>query len=708
MEVVSLADSTGSFFTLRNVKWTVNPVTNTDFKITGKVDLIGIPFIAPVWIIAYVTYPRRSIGPIPVEPFPPIAHAGSVAWFGSFSIDFPKGFEREGEYTLDLKMFLGPTFAQSAGPITSVVVTEPPIPPFTTLLSQKFTVTQGGAPNSFTFGAPTINGTTKPHVHAGDDITVVWPVTSNFTEAVTVSGGNLTIYDSTLLNLGSGALVGNISAPGFTIKPNETKSVTIKYKADNAFHPKDIQLALIVAGSVFTSDWITEAYYVDSRPTTLTIVTPTIQTGTALRWTWSGFTPNEAMNFVVQGTNLSVTLMSDANGAGSGSAVVNAAAGQYYLQASDQSGNTKLVGFNVTVPPSNPVVTVKNSPVQSGTAVQFSWSGFVPNQAVNFLVQGTSAYATLASDAAGKGTGSMVVIAAAGQYSLQAADQSGNSASTLFTVTGTTPPTPRLSVTNSPVLRGSAVEFNFSGFVPNQTVYVLVQGTAVQMEVTSSAQGTGSGSMVVDIPAGIYTMSAADVAADDATTTFEVQGGGGGTPTLTIYNSPIALGNQLNYGWSGFEPNQVVVIWVPGVPGASLNATSDSLGAGQRWMPINVSNGFAPGQTYTLYIMDAYGHQAQATFNTTGGGNPPSLVVTNSPVTLGLSAFFSLSHFTPNSQVDVSIETTAVSVTVSTDGQGNSSGALYLSPNQLSQGDWVLLAQDGQGLQAEAPLSIVY
>jgi hypothetical protein len=214
--------------------------------------------------------------------------------------------------------------------------------------------------------------------------------------------------------------------------------------------------------------------------------------------------------------------------------------------------------------------------------------------------------------------------------------------------------------------------------------------------------------MVVDIPAGIYTMSAADVAADDATTTFEVQGGGGGTPTLTIYNSPIALGNQLNYGWSGFEPNQVVVIWVPGVPGASLNATSDSLGAGQRWMPINVSNGFAPGQTYTLYIMDAYGHQAQATFNTTGGGNPPSLVVTNSPVTLGLSAFFSLSHFTPNSQVDVSIETTAVSVTVSTDGQGNSSGALYLSPNQLSQGDWVLLAQDGQGLQAEAPLSIVY
>ena len=707
MQVVSLADSTGSFFTLRNVKWTANPVTNTDFKITGKVDLFGIWYLAPVWVIAYVTYPRRSIGGIPVEPFPPIAHAGSVAWFGNFSIDFPKGFDRTGEYTLDLKMFLGPTFAQSVGPITSVVVTEPPFPPFTTLLSQKFTVTQGGAPNSFTFGAPTINGTTKPHLNAGDDITVVWPVTSNFTEAVTVSGASLAIYDSTLLNLGSGALVANVPAAGFTIKPNETKNVTIKYKADNAFHPKDIQLALIVQGSVFTSDWIDQAYYVESRPTTLTIVTPTIQTGTRLQWTWSGFTPNEAMNFVVQETNLSVTLMSDANGAGSGSSVVNAAAGEYYLQGSDQSGNTKLASFNVTVPPTNRKLTILNSPVQSGGMLQFSWTGFVPNQAVSVVAQvpPTPRSITLTSDADGNGTGSIAVIAPSGQYSLQVSDSAGGTFA-LFTVTGGTP-VPTLSVTNSPVLRGSAVQFNFSGFVPNQTVYVLVQGTAVQMEVTSSAQGAGSGSMVVDIPAGTYTMSAADVAADDATTTFEVVGGGGGTPTVTVYNSPIALGNQLNYGWSGFAPNQVIVWWVPGT-NASGSLASNGQGGGQATMPINLSNGFAPGQVYTLYMQDTSGHIAQATFNTTGGGNPPSLVVTNSPVRLGLSAFFSLSNFTPNSQVNVWIETTGVSINAWTDTNGNGTGALYLSPNQLTPGDWVLLAQDGQGLQAEAPLTIVY
>ena len=145
MEVVSLADSTGSFFTLKKVQWTATPLTNTDFKITGKVDLIGIPYIAPVWMIAYVTYPRRSIGPIPVEPFPPVAHAGSVAWFGNFSIDFPKGFDREGEYTLDLKMFLGPTFAQSLGVVTSAVITEPPFPSFIALVNQKFTVAPGWA-----------------------------------------------------------------------------------------------------------------------------------------------------------------------------------------------------------------------------------------------------------------------------------------------------------------------------------------------------------------------------------------------------------------------------------------------------------------------------------------------------------------------------------------------------------------------------------
>ena len=834
MQRVSLADSTGSFFTLKNVQWTQNPITNTPFKITGKVDLFGIPWIIPPWVIAYITYPRRSIGPIPIEPFPPIAHAGVVAWFGNFTINFPKGFEREGEYTIDLKMFLGPTFAQSAGPITSVVVTQPPFAPVTTLLSQKFTVTQGGAQNTFTFLAPTINGTTKPHLNPGADITIVWPVRSNFTEAVTVESGQLTIYDDTLLNLGTGALVANIAVPGFTIQPGETRNITIKYKADAAFHPKDIRLGLTVQGSIFTSDWIDDAYYVENFSLTLgqpmcspnpanigetvtikcpvtnggtsqalvditvavaeagflwttgspimtriipnvsiapgatyqatvtyvaapggplnssgqygrvvgvriavagtnqtsyektfddaffvtarvlglTITNSPIQTGGTLQWTWSGFMPNQPINFVAQGTNLSVTLTSNANGGGSGSAVVNAAAGQYYLQASDQAGDTKLVAFTVTVPPSNPAVNVTNSPVQSGTAVQFSWSGFVPNQTINFVIQGTQVPGTsvisLTSDANGAGTGSTTVVAAAGQYRLQASDLSGHSAYAMFDVTGVTPPIPRLSVTNSPVLRGSQVQFNFSGFLPNQTVYVLVQGTAVQMEVTSSAQGTGSGSMVVDIPAGTYTMSAADVGGDDARTTFEVTGGGGGTPTLTIYNSPIALGNQLNFGWTGFEPNQNVVIWVPGVAAFGWNRNSDSLGSWQGWTPINQSNGFAPGQTYTLYVMDAYGHQAHADFATTGGGNPPNLVVTNSPVQLGLSAFFSLANFTPNSQVDVWIETTGVSVNAFTDSNGNGSGALYLSPNQLTPGDWVLLAQDGQGLQAEAPLTIVY
>ena len=659
-------------------------------------------------------------------------------------------------------------------------------------------------------------------------------MTSTFTQSETVASGELTIYDDTLLHLGSGELVGKIPVPGFTIGPGETKNITITYKADAAFHPKDIQLALTVQGSIFTSDWIDQAYFVENFSLTLgqpnclpspanigqtvtikcpvanngatpalvditvavaqagwawttglpiqsktlgnisiapgttyeatvtyvaapggpenssgqygrvvgvkvtasgttqtaaentfddaffvtarvlglTVTNSPVQTGGTLRWTWSGFMPNQLINFVVQGTSLSVTLTSDANGAGSGSAQINAAAGQYYLQASDQSGDTKLVAFTVTVPPSNPVVTVTNSPVQSGTAVQFSWTGFVPNQRIDFVAQGTQIPGTsvisLTSDASGAGTGSTTVVAAAGQYSLQAADQSGHSASTLFTVTGTTPPTPRISVTNSPVLRGSSVQFNFSGFYPNETVYVLVQGTAVQTEIVANAQGTGSGSMVVDIPAGTYTISAAQVAGDHATTTFEVTGGVGGTPTVTIYNSPIALGNQLNYGWTGFEPNHVVVIWVPGVPDASLNATSDALGAGQRWMPINLGNGFAPGQTYTLYVQDDTGQIAQAVFNTTGGANPPNLVVTNSPVTLGLTALFSLSNFTPNSQVDVWIETTAVSTTVWTDAQGNSTGTLYLSPNQLTPGDWVLRAIDGQGLGASAPLSIVY
>lgn len=97
------------------------PKMDEPFTVKGKINLLKIPFVGPVWVIATATYPEtwwEEIIPIIGSPE---VRATDIALGGNFEITFPTGFQREGEFELSVRVYAGPTV-----PLGSIVI--PPAP----------------------------------------------------------------------------------------------------------------------------------------------------------------------------------------------------------------------------------------------------------------------------------------------------------------------------------------------------------------------------------------------------------------------------------------------------------------------------------------------------------------------------------------------------------------------------------------------------
>ena len=117
----------GFLFTLKDVLYVPEvPRLEEPFTVKGKVELFGIPFYAPIWVIARVTAPETWWEHfIPIWGSPTVGE-GTIAIGGNFEVTFPKGFDREGEYSLEVRAYAGPTM-----PLDSVIL--PPFPSITTM-----------------------------------------------------------------------------------------------------------------------------------------------------------------------------------------------------------------------------------------------------------------------------------------------------------------------------------------------------------------------------------------------------------------------------------------------------------------------------------------------------------------------------------------------------------------------------------------------
>jgi hypothetical protein len=112
----------GLLFTLKEISISsTTPTMNEPFTVKGKVALFGVPFLGPIWVIATATYPETWWEEIIPLIGSPEVRASDIALGGNFEITFDKGFQREGEFGLSVRLYAGPTV-----PIDSIVL--PPAP----------------------------------------------------------------------------------------------------------------------------------------------------------------------------------------------------------------------------------------------------------------------------------------------------------------------------------------------------------------------------------------------------------------------------------------------------------------------------------------------------------------------------------------------------------------------------------------------------
>ena len=165
-----------------------------------------------------------------------------------------------------------------------------------------------------------------------------------------------------------------------------------------------------------------------------------------------------------------------------------------------------------------------------------------------------------------------------------------------------------LVITNPSLKTGDVLSFNFSGFMPNDSIHVWVVGGGGTY-FTANPYGAGSGSFQIGESPGNYTLAAQDSQGTQATAPFTVIA----APVPTLNCDPnVRSGEVLNYSFSGFQPNVRVHISVSG-GSSSTDKTSDTSGNGTGNISINESPG-----NYTLYASDAYGHTAYVQFVVTG------------------------------------------------------------------------------------------
>ena len=141
-----------------------------------------------------------------------------------------------------------------------------------------------------------------------------------------------------------------------------------------------------------------------------------------------------------------LTVKADANGNGGPLAFTdNDPAGGYTLVAyGASSGLYAFVDFTVTstTTTTKPTITVKPGLVPQGTNIAVSVTGFTPNSPIELLVVETGGYWSLTTDASGNGTWDNLgpIYDIVGQYTLQATDSQGITASTSYNVAAFTMP----------------------------------------------------------------------------------------------------------------------------------------------------------------------------------------------------------------------------------------------------------------------------
>jgi hypothetical protein len=477
-------------------------------------------------VVAEVTAPSGifSIGPIGAGG---IATANGVAVLGKFTVTFPNGFPSEGQYSLKVNVYAGPTIEVSAGPITSVSYSIPPFPAIASTTKQTFSVSGSGPTSS---GSWNISQPASVQVGVGNTVTLNVPVTSYYTmsQQITVA---VDIYDGSPVGIaGMGTLLQTVTSQPVTVPANGNVTVPVQYTVTSVSSGntnRNLGCRIVINGQTVYTNTFHGVLTVTGAPTSQATATATYDSTLGynrVSYSFAGFQPLATISATLQGT-VQDTTTADGSGDGSSWFRNTLSAGTYTLTVSDNYGHSAAAQFIVGTPAvTNPTVTASyNVPpliggISSTDYVTYQLLGFTPYAVVTVAVEGVPCD-TEQVDSTGAHSGQFRWTGSPGTYSVTAYDNQGDVAATTFIVSGTAPSG---GPTATAKYDGTGVDFSFKGLSPNSTVVVTVNETDNYTVVTADSSGSGSGTISGTMTHGSYTLTVVDWSDNSATIGFTV------------------------------------------------------------------------------------------------------------------------------------------------------------------------------------------
>jgi len=423
---------------------------------------------------------------------------------------------------------------------------------------------------------------------------------------------------------------------------------------------------LIATGSVSSSFAISYLYVSGFYP----VVNPNtyyILPGQTLNFSGSGFAAGEAIK-VFEGTATVPVATFNVSGAGdftnSGSVLIPynfANSSRTYALAGQLSG--ARIQLPITVGQLYPSANPSAYYVMPGSFISFSGSGFGHSEAVDVLY-GSNILSTINTDATGAFSGAglfQVPFSSAGSSLnlILTGRDSGAQALVNITVGALYP---EISPSSYYILPGHQITITGSGFAPNETVDININGNITGVSANSSG---GFTSALITIPFGVPGNSL-NIVAKGQTSGAQV------TSTITLasyypyveasgyYVSP---GTNISFSGSGFGPNEDVLLKAGGATVATLHADgSGTLASNSVTVPF--------GSTGSIhYVFKGQLSGAEASINIGIAGYYPWVALDNYYSVGGTPVTVNGSGFAPGETVNVTFGGAAFGSTTA-DGSG--------------------------------------
>jgi hypothetical protein len=394
----------------------------------------------------------------------------------------------------------------------------------------------------------------------------------------------------------------------------------------------------------------------------------------------TGFAPNETVN-LTNGATMLGTAMSNSLGtatfknvslpySGLGTATLTATGVTSMATATASVG---IGNYNATVVSSNYYA-------KPGTTVNLTGTGFAPNETVS-IVAGSVTQTAIADDM-GDITSSLVLPFGQTKNSLSIVSTGEMSHATSTTTITLAPYMPEVSPSTYYAQPGTNVTFIGSGFVPNETIDVSLNGTLVGTETANSMGGltsTGTYTLPFGAKTADYTVtgltSGASVTMDIGLAQFYA-----GLSLSSYYGDG---GSMITATGSGFAPDELIRIQ----SGTNTLAKAAANAMGGFSLPIQIPYS-APGKI----SITAYGAKSGASPTTsyTVAQVYNSVTLGSYAVPAGQAVNILGSGFFANEPVTVSADRTSGTYTFDADSQGNLDDSGFILPSGLAPGNLTL------------------